>query len=130
PRRPAPEARPAVETEIWRMELMRLFSFVEALVREAWFDSDYNLSRILQPAGFLEAEIANPIFAPVLVIEVPPFDGFNGETFVFHRVPEQTAVPALQRRPARIVGKRAVGSFIVRPDHFHGLSGVEVIQGQ
>src|SRR5687768_7641418 len=65
----------------------------------------------------VETFVPDSIFSPVLVIEMPPFRVVNGEAFGLHRIPQQLAMPALQRCSARITGVRTIGCFVVRADH-------------
>src|SRR6266567_3541297 len=75
-----------------------------------------------------ERNIQNRIFLPIFVVEVPPLGFIHREAFGFHRPAKQVAMPALQRSPARIVGKRARRHFIVSAGHLDGLSASQVIQ--
>src|SRR5712664_3107471 len=52
-----------------------------------------------------EGNIQDPVFLPILVIEVPPFGLVDGEAFGLHGAAKQIAVPALERGATRIAGE-------------------------
>src|SRR6185312_5127765 len=79
------------------------------------------------PSEFLEGRIEDRILAPVLEIEVPPFFFVNGKAFGVHGSAEQVAMPALPRRAAGIIGKRAIRELVVAADHFDRLAALQVV---
>src|SRR6267142_733393 len=64
-----------------------------------------------------ESDIANGVFAPVSVVEVPPFVFVYGEAFGLHGPAKEITMPALQRSAAGIVGKRSWRHFVIKAGH-------------
>src|SRR5580700_6051535 len=77
---------------------------------------------------FFKLNVQNWVFAPVFVIEVPPFVLVDGEALGFHGTAKQVAMPALERSAARIVGEGARRHFIISAGHFDGLAGSEIVE--
>src|SRR6266404_2884709 len=85
---------------------------------------------VFSDVQFLKRRVADGVFAPVLVIEMPPFGFVDGEAFGLHGPAKQVAVPALQRSAAGVVGKGARRHFVVGAGHFDGLAGFYVVERQ
>jgi len=77
---------------------------------------------------FFKLDVQNGVFAPVFVIEVPPFVLVDGEAFGFHGAAKQVAMPAFERSAARIVGEGARRHFVISAGHFDGIAGSEIVE--
>src|SRR4029078_5511119 len=102
------------------------------MVSSAWKESRIELSpapRAQSTLDPVEGDVADAVVAPVLVVEVPPFLWVHGEALWLHRLPQQLAVPTVQRGPARIFRICTVRALVVGADHLHGLAGLEIVQG-
>src|SRR2546430_9443136 len=90
-------------------------------------------SRTVWPSGrlaanFLESQVQNRVFPPVLVVKVPPLRVEHGEAFGLHGLPKQPAMPALERRPTRVVRIRAPRKLIITTHHLDRLPSLQVVQ--
>src|SRR5574339_550595 len=74
-----------------------------------------------------EGNVQDGVLAPVLVIVMPPFVWFDGETFSFDDTAKQVPPGARFGRTTGVVGIRARGHLVVVPWHLYGLAGGEVV---
>src|SRR5262249_55161172 len=81
-----------------------------------------------QSIDFLKRKVTCWVLLPLPEVEVPPLVAVDGEALCLHRSPQQLAVPALQRRPAREVRVGAVGHLVVAARHLDRLAGLHVVQ--
>src|ERR1041385_554302 len=101
------------------------------MVSSAWKVSRIELSPA--PTGQstldpVEGHVADAVAAPILVIEMPPFLRVHGEALRLHRLPQQLAVPALERCAAGILRICTVRALVVGADHLHRFPGPAVVE--
>src|SRR5262245_49599283 len=65
----------------------------------------------------LKRHIHDRIRPPIAVIEMPPFGFVDAEAFGLHRLAQQVALPALERRAAEVIRIRAVAELVVAAGH-------------
>src|SRR5580704_913894 len=106
----------------------RLVPKIESSRKNGWTCALLGARESLAGMQIFKLDVQNWIFAPVFVVEMPPFVLVDDKALGLHGTAEKIAMPALQRGAAGIIGKGARRHFIVSAGHFDGFARGEIVE--
>src|ERR1035441_6494224 len=90
-------------------------------LRQHLYNPRASLSKIF------ELHIEDWVLFPILIVEVPPLLGVNLEILFFHGLAQKSTASALLGRATGVVGKGAIGHFVVATGHLHFLARFQIV---